>query len=56
MIETPEKAKSMLSSVGPDNALLCVNDDVKEGFREADKVIRRWQEERWPTPAEWEQR
>ncbi|KIJ52434.1 hypothetical protein M422DRAFT_222969 [Sphaerobolus stellatus SS14] len=54
MIENPKEAKDRLYSISPEEALLCVNDDVKEGFSETDRVMREWQERMWSHPAEWE--
>lgn len=54
MIEDPEGARRDLNGMADYEALVCVNDDVKRGFQETDRVIRAWQAERWPRPAQWE--
>lgn len=38
----------------PNISLSAINDDIKEKFEEADELMRRWFEKRWPIPAAWE--
>lgn len=54
MIEGPDEARNALGGLSSDVSLLCMNDDVKEGFWETDRILRDWQERRWSTPAQWE--
>ncbi|GJJ08162.1 hypothetical protein Clacol_002370 [Clathrus columnatus] len=54
MIEGPEEARRSLGGISKEVALLCMNDDVKRGFWETDRILRDWQDRRWSTSAEWE--
>lgn len=54
MIEGPDQARTYLGSISEDVSLFCMNDDVKEGFWETDRILRDWQERRWSTAAQWE--
>jgi hypothetical protein len=38
----------------PNISLIVINDDIKDTFEEADELMRRWLEKRWPIPAAWE--
>jgi hypothetical protein len=38
----------------PRVALVTLNDDLEEYPEETDRAMRKWFDQRWPTPAEWE--
>ncbi|KAF8758668.1 N-acetylglucosamine-1-phosphate transferase alpha and beta subunits [Rhizoctonia solani] len=59
MVKSASDAKKAFNSMkaDPSIALLCLNDDIRGSqAEEADKVLRREQEKRWPHAAAWEVR
>lgn len=57
MLIRKEQVEYMLNDLDTtgDVALICINDDVEKGEEPAvAPLFRGWQENRWPTPAEWE--
>lgn len=56
VIHDPIEAETTFAFIDdhPNVALVTINDDVTSYPEKTDQAMRKWFDERWPTPAEWE--